>query len=70
MTGDQRVVISARLIGAVQRHTPKLKVGSTKLDTRCWDALKSFYAVLTYSHFYFYCGHIDVHDISLMVRPD
>lgn len=31
MTGDQRFVISARVIGAVQRHTPKLKVSSTQL---------------------------------------
>lgn len=29
MTGDQRFVISARVIGAVQKQTPKLKVGSS-----------------------------------------
>lgn len=28
MAGDQRFVISARVIGAVQRDIPKLKVGS------------------------------------------
>lgn len=34
MTGAQRFVISARVIGAVLRHTPKLKVGSSKLYQR------------------------------------
>lgn len=44
MIGDQRFVISARVIGAVQRHTPKLKVSSTTLYKDACDAQKALTA--------------------------
>lgn len=69
MASEHRFVISVRIIGAVQRRTPKLKVSSFNalISVAVFEIVLDFNILISIFKKY---ASADVHDVSVMVRPD